>query len=174
MLDIRPEVKELMEFLKEKIIEKLQAQGHDNTGNLIESIEIDVENIARAAVGNMYMEDYYIFLEDGVKNIPYTPGTRRGGFSEYIKGLIKWWKSKGLNNANARGAAFATANKHSKEGMPSNNAYRFTRDGTRLNFLSDTLAKHEDKMIELFERNVGTKIELIFTDILNQISQNNR
>jgi hypothetical protein len=172
MLDTRPEVKELMEFIKEKIVEKLKAQGHDNTGNLIESIEIDVENISRAAVGNFYMEDYYIFLEDGVKNVPYTRGGGSGGFSQYIKGLIKWWRSKGLNNANSRSAAFATANKHSKEGMPTNNAYRFSKDGTRLNFLSDTLAKHEEKMLELFERNVGTKIELIFTNVLNQISQN--
>ena len=59
---------------------------------------------------------YWIYVEYGTdaKNIPFDARTRSGaGNSEYINGLIKWIKTKGIasNNDVIRGIAFAIATK---------------------------------------------------------------
>jgi hypothetical protein len=75
-----------------------------------------------------------------------------------------------LGFADAKRASFATANKHKKEGIPLSSSKRFSRDGTRLHFIRDTLDKNLQEVYNLIERTVGTEIELTFTAVLRSIS----
>lgn len=173
-IDIKEDVGFAMSLLKLQLKSKLEAQGHGRRGvsKLIDSIDYEIESTATIMVAGMYMEDYYIFVEKGVKasRIPYYPGSGRKT-SKYIQGLIRFWRlKKGLSPRAAKRAAFATANKHKKEGMPSRSSFKFSKDGTRLGFLDSTLKKYENQVFEILDRRIGDKVELAFTDILNDIS----
>jgi hypothetical protein len=124
----------------------------------------------------MYMNDYYQFVEEGVAaaSVPYTPGGRRGGTSKYIQGLISFFMRKArLGFKEAKGAAFATANKHKKEGIPLRSSLRFSRDGTRLGFISDTIDKNLADLEKLVQREAGNEIEVQFSALLRELGTKN-
>lgn len=176
-LDIRlqEDVAEVMDFLKYELSQKLEDQGHGSrsTSNLIQSIEHEISNVAGVIIGSMFMNHYYIFLERGVKpgNIPYSGNTGRGGTSLYIQALIKFWRLKGKNPTEAKRAAFATANVHRVEGMPTRNSYKKSKDGTRKGFLSSTLEKNEDIVFGIFRRRAGNTVEVAFSEMVNSFVQ---
>ena len=92
--------------------------------------------------------DYFKFVDQGVKpsRIPYRSGRGRGGKSKYIQALIAFWRKKGA--ADPKAAAFATAAKHKKEGMPTRNSFKFSRTGKRTEFINEMLKKHEDNIFD--------------------------
>ena len=61
-----------------------------------------------------------------------------------IKALTAWWKREGLVEKEAKSAAFATAFKHQKEGMPTVNSYAFSKNNRRLGQLQHGLDAHFD------------------------------
>lgn len=152
-------------LLKLEIQNKLEAQGHGKreTSRLINDIETEVETLAFASIAGLYMQDYYIFLERGVRasNIPFQRGSGRRT-SKYIEGLKRFWRRKGLGPKESERAAFATANKHKKEGMPTRASFGFSKDGTRLSFLSSTIESFEERMIEVITNGVSKDVEIIF------------
>jgi len=167
----------VMSLLKLELKDRLVVQGHGrrSTSKLISSIDFDIKVAATILVGSMYMEDYYVFVDKGVKasRIPYKRGgPQRGGTSKYIQGLIRYFRLKrGLNPTEAKRAAFATANKHKQEGMPTRASFKYSRDGTRLGFLTDTLKKYDQDAVRILERRVGDSAELTLTTILNEIQK---
>jgi len=157
-------------LLKLELQTKLEKQGHGRkqTSKLISGIETEVRVMAFGAVADLFLEDYYIFLEKGVSasKIPFNPGSGRRT-SKYIEALKMFFRRKGLGTKEAKRAAFATANKHKKEGMPTRASFRFSTDGTRLNFFSSTLNELEDKLIELITDGVNESVELAFNAIFD-------
>lgn len=162
----------VMSLLKLELTEKLEIQGHGKraTSKLIQSIESEVEALANVTVGRMYMNDYYVYIEHGIKagKIPYRGRTGKGGTSRYIEGLIKHFQLKGKGRKESKRAAFATANVQKKEGMPTRNSYKYSQDGTRLGFLSSTLIKNENAVNDILERRTGSRIELLFTEMIKK------
>ena len=172
MVDLRDDVGYVMSLLKLELQAKLEAQGHGrrNTSKLIQSIEYEITATSNILVAGMYMEDYYVFVEKGVRasRIPYSRGSGRKT-SKYIDALVRFWRfKKGLSPKEAKSAAFATANKHKKEGMPTRASFRYSKDGTRLGFLEITLNKFEPEVTKILERRIGNEVELTFTNILNE------
>lgn len=164
-----------MSLLKLELQKKLNIQGYGTaqTSALIRSIESEIRTVATVVVGQMYMNDYYQFVEDGVpaESIPYTPGGRRGGTSKYIQGLIRFFTTKlRLGFKEAKRASFATANKHKKEGIPLRTSLKYSRDGTRLGFIKDTLDKNLAAVEELITRETGREIEIQFSAMLRSLS----
>lgn len=178
MLDLRDDVAYVMSLLKLELKSKLEAQGHGKRGSskLIDSIDFEIEAGAQIIVAGMYMEDYYIFVEKGVRanRIPFSGrGKGKGTTSKYIQNLIRYWRFKrGLSGKEAVRAAFATANKHKKEGMPTRSSFKYSKDGTRLGFVESTLNKFEEKVFEILERRVGNNVEIAFTNVLNDVANN--
>jgi len=136
---------DVMIFIKSELIAELRAQGHDNTGSLVNSMEVIVKALGEDVVGEIYMNSYWAQLEYGIKaaNIPYTRGSGAGK-SDYITGLMNYFISKGLGSIQAKQAAFATANVHKKYGYPSPNSYssEFSSNNQRKGFMNRTIKKN--------------------------------
>jgi hypothetical protein len=165
--------RELMLFQQGKLREKLRAQGHRLTGALEQSLQFVIKETGGGVLCTMYGADYSIFLEKGVaaSNIPFTPGRRgNGGTSQYITGLIIFWQNRGLSGRDEIGAAFATATKHSREGMPTRASYRFSSDGTRLGFAATVLSETENEMTTIIETKYGYYLELTIGEAFGRLA----
>lgn len=117
---------------------EFKSQGHSFTGAWENSQTETILSVPRGikAVGTAF--SYGNIVSAGVTSgrIPFDGSTGRGGTSQYIQGLVGYFKKKGLNDKQALGAAFATAHTHKKEGMPSLGSYRYSKNGQRLRFIS--------------------------------------
>ena len=94
----------------------LIAQGHKDTGNLINSLKVK----ATEAAGELWGLDYGLAQETGIKkeNIPFGKG---GGTSLYIDAIMAWIRRRGFENdiKKVKGMAFAIAKTHKEVGMHS-------------------------------------------------------
>ena len=165
--DLPDIMREIMGFLQMKLREELAAQGHILTGRLSDSIDFQVSETSAGVVGLMMFEDYGVNIELGVSadKIPFTPGKRgKGGRSRYIEGLISFWKKRGLSGREAIGAAFATATKHKREGMPTRSSYAFSRTGKRTGFVREVLQRDMPTVAALIEKKYGAFIQLSFAE----------
>jgi len=120
-------------------------QGHRNTGSLINSLTGSFTKIKNGFDVSISGSKYAIYLDKGVtaNRIPYS-GRGGGGKSKYIQALIAYFKQKGAVDPKA--AAFATANKHKKEGMPTRASYRFSNTGKRKGFINDAIQKNDEQI----------------------------
>lgn len=144
---------------------ELKEQGHYNTGALYNSIQYQVFSRGSAVVvGQMTSLDYGIIVEVGVPSgkIPYSGRNGRGGKSKYIQGLVTFFMHKGLDEKSALGAAFATANVQRQEGMPTAGSYRFSNNGRRTHFVSETLENNLDVITRILEEKTGAILQLQF------------
>ena len=98
----------------------------------------------------IFMNDYGLTVNDGIKanKVPYSPGSKRGGKSRYIQGLIDFVKQKGLASGDkeAQSIAFAIAAVHKKEGIGTDKAKRFSKNGKRTGWIDDTLENKFDSL----------------------------
>lgn len=164
----------VMSLLKLELQSKLERQGYGNktSSKLQQSMEYEVKAVATLIVAEMYMEDYYIYVEKPTpaERIPFGGNGRSGAkVSKYIQALFRFWKRrKGLSDKDALRASFATANIHKKEGRPSRGSLRYSKDGTRTGFIESTLAAYESKVFDILERRFGNTLEIGFTDLLRE------
>lgn len=167
----RQEVESLMKALQSEFREELKAQGHIDTGKLSDSITYNIELVSTAIIATMYMEDYGIPVDTGVPaaNIPYTRGSGAAS-SQYIQKLIGWWQRKGLGDKEAKRAAFATANKHKQEGMPTRASFAFSNNGRRTTFVEATIDNNLDRLFETLDRGLSEGYGIQFNDFINRIS----
>lgn len=127
--------------LKKAIIAESHKQGHYLTGGFERSLvetEVDAGNeVALEGEAVFYAE----YLEDGVpaNKIPYGGAKTGAKSSKYIEALIGFFQLRGLSQADATRAAFATAKKQSKEGMPTAASARFSQNGKRIQQVIDAM-----------------------------------
>ena len=161
----------VMLTLQKRLRDEVEAQGHRLTGRLIQSIQFDIKKTDSAIIGSMYFADYGVFIELGVpaNRIPYTPGgPRRGGKSKYIQALISYFQLRGLSTREANRAAFATATKHSREGMPTRDSYRFSRTGQRTGFVQKVIETSLPELQQVLEREIGKVFQLQYAEFFKQ------
>lgn len=133
------ELKKITDLLKAE----LSAQGHRNTGSLERSFTHEVRRESGMLIGAIKSNEYSIYLEFGVpaNRIPFSPGSGAKS-SKYIAGLINYFTTKGLAASEARGAAFATAHAHKREGMPTRASFAYSSNGRRVGFMRTTLSQY--------------------------------
>lgn len=167
----RQEVEAMMQVLQTAFREELKAQGHVNTGKLSDSITYNIELVSTAIIATMYMEEYGVPVDTGVSaaNIPYR-GRSGAATSKYIQGLISYFQSKGLAETEAKRAAFATANKHKQEGMPTRNSFSYSSNGRRTTFAEATINNNIDRLFETIEKGLSDGYEVQFNDFIRKIS----
>lgn len=166
------ELEQVFDTLQKAFRDELQAQGHVNTGKLYDSIDYDIQILSQQIVSGFYFEDYGFIVDQGVKaeRIPFNPGSGATS-SKYIQGLINFFKSKGiLNDKEAKSAAFATAWKHKREGMPTRTSFAYSNNGRRTGFVNRVLADESDKIFKLTELAASNSIETLFNQIIDRIS----
>jgi hypothetical protein len=143
---------------------ELIKQGHRNTGALIDSLEGKVSSDGLSV--QIWGLRYAFSLDRGVKasvvrNRLYRGRTGRGGRSKYIEGLIAYFEKKGA--ADPKAAAFATANKHREEGIPTRESYTYSRTGKRKGFINEALEKNreviEKRMMTEATKKIDKEIE---------------
>ena len=153
--------------------DELAAQGHVLTGKLSDSIKFEVSEDGREAVGQMFVEDYGVFVDMGVTadRIPFgkrAGGGKSGGKSAYIQGLIDFWEHRGLSGREAIGAAFATAHDHARDCMPSRGSYAYTTTGERTGFVRAAVENKTDEIRQILEQRIGTELSIDFKTGLDE------
>lgn len=156
---------QLGEVIRKEVEKVLTEQGHVLTGKVFENVDSIVKVIQDGFALEGHYQDYSIYLHKGVRadRIPYTPGSGRK-HSLYIEALKQYAKHRGMSNPDR--AAFAIANAHKREGMPTKASSRFSQTGERLNFLDHAL--NEDKVGIQVERIVHEAIEVIMNNMLSE------
>lgn len=151
------------EFFKKELRNELEQQGHKDTGKLIDSIEYEIlsdTDTIKIVFTYLYYGD---IVESGVRaaKIPFG-GSTGAKTSKYIEALKNWAKRKGFKKPLS--AAFAIANKHKKEGMPTKNSYRFSSNGRRKYWRSFTLNTYLPQSLKIFaDSDLQDLIKIILT-----------
>ena len=119
---------------------ELLMQGHNASGKGIASIKPKITSTdLNQLVGAIMAEGYLLVQDSGLpaSSIPFS-GTGGGSrSSKYIKGLMRWIQiiKPGLEILERKSFAFAIANTHKKEGMPTGGAYNWTLNGRRTDWI---------------------------------------
>lgn len=172
---------ENIELIKDVIVKEVaksfEVQGHKMAGALINNIQWVTTESTDKILMQMLMQMYGIYLDRGVKaeNIPYTPPSGRGGKSKYIEGLIRYVEKRiGLSGREAKSVAFAIANVQKKQGMPTRGSYRFSKNGKRTGFFTDSVTAKESVIESLmkktFERIFIGRIENKITTMVRKFN----
>lgn len=159
---------EIIKELKNKLI--IQGHSERNVDGLINSFTKEIQITATYITAEVYAFNYWFYLNRGVSadRIPYNEGSGKKK-SLYIEGLIKFFKKKvKLSEKNAKSAAFATAKVHKKEGMPTRNSYRFSKNGFRTKFVDNALAEIDKKLSTLFTENYSKSVEQAFNAMIDR------
>lgn len=164
-------LQDAMKQLQKDLRAELKAQGHYLTGRLHDSIEYEIEVVGDVVRATMECEDYGLQMEFGVKaqDIPYTPGGNRGGTSKYIQGLIRFWNLRGVSGREGVRAAFATAAKHKREGLPTRASFAFSTTGARTGFASTVLERDLELIGRIIENKTGLNLEIQLAPELDRI-----
>jgi hypothetical protein len=107
---ISPELmKALGDELKKNLIQELRRTKKIATGDLIESLKIEIEKTPDGAIISLAGNEYITFIEKGRRRGKYAP----------IKELKKWVMAKGIATGEKKvsAVAFAINNKIKKEGI---------------------------------------------------------
>ena len=147
---------------------ELAAQGHRLTGALIDSVTYQVKQTATGALIEGLLLDYGIPVNTGVpaNRIPYSGSRTGGGSSAYIQGLQLFAQLKfRVSKKEALGIAFAIANKHKKEGMPTQASKRFSKTGKRTGAIQDGLQSVNDKIQEIINEVMTVYIDGLFVKV---------
>ena len=160
-----------MEEIKKGLQKELQQQGHRLTGALENSLQYEVRTEGNQVIAVMTANDYGVYVEFGVpaSRIPYG-GNRRGGSgggkSKYIQGLVRFFELRGVHGLEALSAAFATARKHKREGMPTRSSYAFSENGRRTGFVRATLDRYLPQITDIVEREAGFVVDLVIAETI--------
>ncbi len=149
-VDMQKVAETVATYLIVKLRRELDAQGHTLTGALEQSLEASVISTVWTAVIQISGNAYGAPLNTGVpaERIPYSGRTGRGGRSAYIQGLVANVERRmNLRGREAVGVAFAIANRHRVEGMPTRDSYRYSRNGRRTRWIEQTV-EDESAFIE--------------------------
>jgi len=163
-------LQDAMRRLQADLRKELKAQGHYLTGKLNDSIEYDIRVEGDFVIAEMEIEDYGLSMEFGIKpqNIPYSPGSG-AGTSQYIQGLISFWNKRGVTGSEGVRAAFATAAKHKKEGMPTRSSFAFSTTGARTGFATTVLERDLELIGRILEEKTGATLEIRLVPELGKI-----
>lgn len=155
---------ELGPILVDGVKSEILAQGHKLTGSLLKSVEARVKGLATAAQVQIWLNDYGVPLNTGVpaQNIPYTAGSGATS-SAYIQGLILYARLRfRVPISEAKSIAFAIANKHKAEGMPTKASRRFSSTGKRTEFLQEAQQRTAPDVEAAIERAIERAVVDVF------------
>lgn len=148
--------------------EVYRLQGHRVTGRLERSIVFETILTPEGATIRIFMEDYGITLDQGIKpsRIPFGKDTGAKS-SKYIQGLKRWAEKRfGVSAKAALKIAFGVARVHKKVGMSTPKSRRFSKTGKRKGAISAALLETEEQQVQLVEKTLQASIELFFEQFI--------
>jgi len=178
---IKERLESNIELIHREIKNQIIAQGHNNSGDLINSLRTEINQFPNVIQSLTFMLNYGEFVNNGVdaSRIPFNgsaaPGQGTGKTSKYIQGLQRFFILKGESEEDALSYAFATAHKHKKEGMPTRsgdtNSFDYTQNGKRTGFLDDAIENLQDEILKIQTEISETLRIAIVNTISNQVKQ---
>lgn len=173
---ISARLEEVLFFMREQIKEEFTKQGHSLTGALEDTISIIITQLGTKVIGEMWVNDYYKFVDQGVSadRIPFSGATGAGGTSKYIQALVEYAKVRMSisDDKEALSVAFAIAHTHKKEGMPSVASSAFSSTGERKGFFTETLKESNGEIDARFAGIFNGITETIVASLNSRISGN--
>lgn len=152
----------LLSEVSQAVKDEIKAQGHFNTGALYNSVEYQTAQLGAIFQGLILMNDYGLILnefdktESSFKQVPF---------------LIDFFKSKGLDEVDAKGAAFGTVNKWLDGDKPTNNSKSFSDTNERVGFIEFAFQSMEKRINELLELIGTSPIEAAVFELINRFGQ---
>lgn len=169
--ELKKDIAIILNNLIQQLKNELSRQGHVRTGKLRDSLELRIKDLDTALNGGvidfeLYAEDYWRVLNDGVSAASvrgmYKKGSGRS-FSKYIAGLRNFFRSLGFTTGRAnKRLAFATANIHRREGVPSKGAQKYSSVNRRRGFANVVLGKEQQVINRRVERSIVNNVEKYF------------
>ena len=164
MVDFNKVGKLIIASLQKELIQ----QGHDATGNLINSFEQRVIEVPNSIVLEILMDEYGIYVNEGrakkKKKVP-------------ISALVKWIEQKAIVNGDkkVKSLAFAIQQVIFAEGSPTDGSSRegtkgsfeFTNNGRRKGFidfvidnkLDNAIKELEEQVFEGYDETIATMVK---------------
>lgn len=159
----------VLKLIASAIRQELIDQGHYIApGGLADDIETKVKESLDSVELEIYMRNYAQYINRGVRpeNVPFSGVTGSGGRSAYIEGLIKFAERRGFDNP--KSAAFAIAQKHKQEGIPTRASEKFSKTGARTAFLEAMEKKNIDKITTMIEKIQGESVNLHVINLIKK------
>jgi hypothetical protein len=146
---------------------ELIGQGHQATGNLVNSFEQRVVKIPNSVALEILMDDYGTYVNDGRK---------AGGKKVPISVLIEWIERKAIVNGNkeVKSLAFAIQQTIHKEGTPTSGSFKFSFNGRRDGFIDFVIENELDGALAELEKEVFENADETVAEIVRDFNKRNK
>lgn len=143
MVDFNKVGKLIIASLQKELIQ----QGHQASGNLVNSFEQRVIEVPNSIVIEILMDEYGIYVNEGRKT---------GGKKVPINVLVDWIERKAIVNGDkeVKSLAFAIQQTIHKEGIPTKGSFKFSNNGRRKGFIDFVIDNKLDNAINELEEQV--------------------
>jgi hypothetical protein len=143
MVDFKRVGKLIIASLQKELIE----QGHEASGNLVNSFEQRVIEVPNSIVIEILMDEYGIYVNEGRKT---------GGKKVPINVLVDWIERKAIVNGDkeVKSLAFAIQQTIHKEGIPTKGSFKFSNNGRRKGFIDFVIDNELDEVYNELEQQV--------------------
>jgi|TARA_Y100001937_G_scaffold75235_1_gene102249 hypothetical protein len=143
MVDFNKVGKLIIASLQKELIE----QGHEASGNLVNSFEQRVIEVPNSIVIEILMDEYGIYVNEGRKT---------GGKKVPINVLVDWIERKAIVNGDkeVKSLAFAIQQTIHKEGIPTKGSFKFSNNGRRKGFIDFVINNELDEVYNELEQQV--------------------
>jgi len=156
--EARAILERLADHLAGQIGLELVAQGHNNTGTLIESVRVDLVETLTGVVLIASNLDYGQYINDGRK-----PGTMPP-----VSALAKWVMQRGIasEQREVNSIAWAIAIAIKKQGSPTRGAFKYSKNGKRTDWIGQVLEANERIIVEHIEQASIVEVEVKFNNVI--------
>jgi hypothetical protein len=143
MVNFKRVGKLIIASLQKELIE----QGHEASGNLVNSFEQRVIEVPNSIVIEILMDEYGIYVNEGRKT---------GGKKVPINVLVDWIERKAIVNGDkeVKSLAFAIQQTIHKEGIPTKGSFKFSNNGRRKGFIDFVINNELDEVYNELEQQV--------------------
>jgi hypothetical protein len=156
MVDFNKVGKLIIASLQKELIQ----QGHQSSGNLVNSFEQRVIEVPNSIVIEILMDEYGIYVNEGRKT---------GGKKVPINVLVDWIERKAIVNGDkeVKSLAFAIQQTIHKEGIPTKGSFKFSNNGRRKGFidfvidnkLDNAINELEEQVFEGYDETIATMVK---------------
>lgn len=133
-------IEKIAELTQSNLIEASVEQGHKLTGSLQSRIDYRITTTNDGYSIIITAPKYALYVNFGVS---------AGKVRYPIRVMVEYWRKRGLPEKEATRAAWATREKHKKEGMPTRASARFSKTGKRTGFISEAVKKSMNQAIDI-------------------------
>jgi len=152
--------KKVGQFIISSLQKELIEQGHQATGNLVNSFEQRVIEVPNSIVLEILMDEYGIYVNEGRKT---------GGKKVPINVLVDWIERRAIVNGDkqVKSLAFAIQQTIHKEGIPTKGSFKFSNNGRRKGFidfvinneLDDAVMQLEEQVFKGYDETIATMVK---------------